>query len=335
MTQRFSNNARSRLVGALSNSATSFTIEADTADLFPVANTVNWLTPLNWFKATIQNSLGQVEIVRVGVRTLGSGVLSNVQRAQDGTSAIAFDAGSIVGIRITAQDIEDALAGNLDQLQVDGPAVVDGPTTLNGPATIDGKLTHNGIDVRPVPVRGIIMWSGTIDEIEAGWQLCDGTNGTPDLRDKFVIGARADNAGAARTEVTGAPTQTGGSKDAVVVTHNHTGTTGNESQGHTHPITVNTTPLSGQITFRESGPVSASGIAGAADSSTNFDGGGAYGGMRTVNLNATHSHTASAGAQSASHTHSLTTQSSGESGTNKNLPPYYALAFIQCMPYAP
>lgn len=40
-----------------------------------------------------------------------------------------------------------------------------------------------------VPVGGIIMWSGAIASIPAGWQLCDGTNSTPDLRGRFVIGA--------------------------------------------------------------------------------------------------------------------------------------------------
>lgn len=46
-------------------------------------------------------------------------------------------------------------------------------------------------DVFPVkaPVGSIVVWSGTQDTIPSGWQLCDGTNGTPDLRDKFVLGA--------------------------------------------------------------------------------------------------------------------------------------------------
>lgn len=39
------------------------------------------------------------------------------------------------------------------------------------------------------PVGSIVIWSGTEDNIPAGWQLCNGTNGTPDLRDKFVLSA--------------------------------------------------------------------------------------------------------------------------------------------------
>ncbi len=40
-----------------------------------------------------------------------------------------------------------------------------------------------------IPNGGIIMWSGSIANIPSGWALCDGTNGTPDLRDKFIVGA--------------------------------------------------------------------------------------------------------------------------------------------------
>jgi len=35
----------------------------------------------------------------------------------------------------------------------------------------------------------IVIWSGAIVDIPDGWTLCDGTNGTPDLRDRFVVGA--------------------------------------------------------------------------------------------------------------------------------------------------
>ena len=41
----------------------------------------------------------------------------------------------------------------------------------------------------PVPSGAIIMWSGSIGSIPAGYYICDGNNGTPDLRDRFVVGA--------------------------------------------------------------------------------------------------------------------------------------------------
>lgn len=35
----------------------------------------------------------------------------------------------------------------------------------------------------------IMLWAGAIIDIPAGWAICDGNNGTPDLRDKFIVGA--------------------------------------------------------------------------------------------------------------------------------------------------
>ena len=61
-----------------------------------------------------------------------------------------------------------------------------------------------------VPSGSILMWSGTIATIPTGFQICDGTNGTPDLRDKFVVGARQDSAGLAKTNIGGSLVQTGG-----------------------------------------------------------------------------------------------------------------------------
>jgi microcystin-dependent protein len=40
-----------------------------------------------------------------------------------------------------------------------------------------------------VPAGAIIMWSGTLATIPAGWQSCDGSGGTPDLRNRFIVGA--------------------------------------------------------------------------------------------------------------------------------------------------
>jgi hypothetical protein len=40
-----------------------------------------------------------------------------------------------------------------------------------------------------VPIGGIIMWSGSVGNIPPGYQLCDGTNATPDMQDKFCVGA--------------------------------------------------------------------------------------------------------------------------------------------------
>ena len=78
------------------------------------------------------------------------------------------------------------------------------------------------------PLGGIIMWSGAISAIPTGWSLCNGSNGTPDLRNKFVLGAWSDGASVAYPNVP--PLGTGGTADAVVVSHTHSIT----DPGHTH-----------------------------------------------------------------------------------------------------
>ena len=69
----------------------------------------------------------------------------------------------------------------------------------------------NLTSVPGVPVGGIIMWSGATNNIPSGWALCDGNNGTPNLQDKFIVGAGSSYAVDA----------TGGSADATLVSHTH------------------------------------------------------------------------------------------------------------------
>ena len=97
------------------------------------------------------------------------------------------------------------------------------------PLTIDGALLsvrNESLCLNALGLRGVIvLWSGAIAEVPPGWGLCDGSQGTPDLRDRFVVGAVKDFQGVASCTLTGAATQTGGS-----VTHTHTFTT----DGHLH-----------------------------------------------------------------------------------------------------
>lgn len=145
-----------------------------------------------------------------------------------------------------------------------------------------------------VPIGAIVMYSGSIATLPSGWAFCNGTNGTPDLRDKFIIGAAADSGGQANTTVTGSTTKSGGNKDAVAVSHNH----GVTDAGHSHTYT-------GSI-----------GEDGSGTSGRSFP-------MFDTPAVATASFTFA-----PSNTTGISVNSAGESGTNKNLPPYYALAFI-------
>ena len=169
-------------------------------------------------------------------------------------------------------------------------AVVCGGTTATGAlqsiasvGTTGQVLTSNGVGALPTMqasfVAGmIIIWSGSVGSIPTGWLLCDGTLSTPNLRDRFVVGAGS----------TYAVNATGGSADAVVVTHTHIAT----DAGHTH-----TTPFT----------TTANGTGGGAD--------------RPVQSGTTTTSTGFASITNAVPVGSV-------SGTNANLPPYYALCYI-------
>lgn len=86
-----------------------------------------------------------------------------------------------------------------------------------------------------VPSGGIIMWSGTIAAIPTGWFLCNGSNSTPDLRDRFIVAASVDSGGKAMTILTGGTSQSGGS--VTITTSN--------MPAHTHTFETNDTTAGG------------------------------------------------------------------------------------------
>ena len=133
----------------------------------------------------------------------------------------------------------------------------------------------------------ILLWSGAIGSIPSGFYLCNGANGTPDLRDRFIVGAGGSYSVA----------QTGGSADAIVVSHNHTATSTSTvtDPGHTH-----TSNASAQIGGPQSGYGSGGGI------------------NATINSAVTGITVAT----------STTNVAAGTSGTGANNPLYYALAYI-------
>ena len=168
----------------------------------------------------------------------------------------------------------------------------------------------------------ILQWSGTVASIPAGWQLCDGTNNTPDLRDRFIIGAGAGSN----------PGQTGGSQG-----HNHTATSANGG-AHNHTVTVNGHALTvAEMPSHAHGsgvPTNTSlpALHGTLPASGNnrFDNNG---GSRSLEIEtavvgggASHNHTATT-ATSATHSHGITVNQNADTR-----PPFYALCFIMRIP---
>ncbi len=86
-----------------------------------------------------------------------------------------------------------------------------GSGSSGGSSGTESGSGSTGEEEMQIPTGLISMWAGLIAAIPSGWALCDGTNGTPDLRDKFVVGGRQDDAGLVKTNLTGSLTSTGGS----------------------------------------------------------------------------------------------------------------------------
>src|SRR5512139_3019092 len=72
-----------------------------------------------------------------------------------------------------------------------GPAGADGAQGPQGIQGIQGPTGPAGADGAGGPAGVIVMWGGLLAAIPAGWALCDGANGTPDLRSVFIKGAAA------------------------------------------------------------------------------------------------------------------------------------------------
>jgi len=177
-----------------------------------------------------------------------------------------------------------------------GTLAVTGNLTLDGASGTSGQvLTSAGSGSTPtwanaVPSGAIMLWSGATDAIPTGYVICDGNNSTPDLRNRFVVGAGD----------TYSVNATGGSADATNVAHTHTASSSVTDSGHAH--------LSAQGTEFPNYAVS-----GTATGPSGSRSGDPHGKTEAVTTG-------------ISVSTSLST--TGSSATNANLPPYYALAYI-------
>ena len=159
-----------------------------------------------------------------------------------GTSSV------IVGNVLT---VKGKITGS-DDINIDGKATFSGDISGSGElyvresATISGSLTVNTIagalsatnynflvqqnnsvvkqvNAAPIPQGGIIMWSGAVQSLPSGWNLCDGATYnsvvTPDLRNKFIV-ASNNTTGTPTTTISGSAVSTGGNTN-----HDHFGST--------------------------------------------------------------------------------------------------------------
>lgn len=183
-----------------------------------------------------------------------------------------------------------------------------GTTTPDYTLDVNGSINASALLVNgtpfsvngTIPVGGIILWSGSITAIPAGWALCNGSNGTPNLRDRFIVGAGAIyDVGI-----------TGGSQSRYLTvgnlpSHSHTGTT---SSGGSHFHGIN-----GELMQKDG---TSTKTVAALDTGSDVNH-GTY--LKYTNSSGTHSH-------------SFTTSSTGYGSSVDIRPPYYALAYIMKLP---
>ena len=209
-------------------------------------------------------------------------------------------------IKSTFANIDGAVTSTEDDLNIVSGASAAGVTStelqhLNGvTSAIQTQLTNL------MPSGAIILWSGATNAIPTGFVLCDGTNNTPDLRNRFVVGAGD----------TYAVDATGGNSTTTLSTTNL------PSHTHTYSGTTSTKSLTGTVskiseTFGGNGGtatgVFSKGSVNAPGTPTSLDTGPAG----SFSINASHNHT-----------YSGTTAATGSGTAFDNKPPYYSLAYI-------
>jgi hypothetical protein len=286
----YSNATYSTVANAGTQQASIDSINANIGSFYTYANTIlysntNVAAYLTTSTITTTGNITAANLTTAGNLTAnyvkGNGSLLTNLPVQTGTYSNTNVAAYLTTGTISTSNL--SITGNLT---VSGNSVLTGNVTA---PTVTVSVNNTQIAttafVRSILPAGIIvMWSGSSASIPSGWYLCDGNNSTPNLVNKFIVGATS-------TYAVGA---TGGTADAVVVSHTHSVT----DPGHFHSTSmynINDFNQGSQTPGAEQFPDDTQG---------------------TFSLN---SDTKTTGI-------SIVTQ--GVSGTNQNLPPYYALCYI-------
>jgi hypothetical protein len=205
---------------------------------------------------------------------------------------------TITSPTISNPTITGSVTGDQDfnnNVNVDGNLTVVG--TVQAGSTNVTALTVNGSQIVGgyIPVPGmIVMYNGTTPP--AGWAICNGTNGTPDLRDRFIIGSGSSFGLGA----TGGGYGTGGAGD-----HHHNLPRFNGSFN---------TNESGSVHYHTSDPGGFTSGSSGSHSHNSSTG--------TSNSNSTRAVGNTGGVAAPAHTHNFNTGSDGSHTHNVNVPAF-------------
>jgi len=336
--QKFANNASSLLAASITDIETTLQVDAGFGALFPSPGAGEY------FVIALENAAGDVEICKVTARTTD---LFTVVRGWEDTVAQAWTNGvTRVELRNTAGSMRhmiqrsgDTMEGNLNldgneiqnavltgETVIQAGALIMGATITNAagdmcnaleiptgcePPTVGGSpiLTVQSFDPQSVFTAGMIMmWYGAVGDIPDGWALCDGNNGRPDLRDRFIVGVGS-------SYVLG---DTGGDDLLTGLVTSELGAIGGGTTG-SHVLTVDEIPAHTHILSSRGSNASSEGntqqdfirayqqSGSTLDTSTSSSTGGGAGHTHSVD-------------QIPAHSHTIPDQ--------ENRPPYYALYYI-------
>jgi hypothetical protein len=218
--------------------------------------------------ATVNGTTTTINVQTLNIADKDVVVANNVS-----TSALVDGAGILAGNPTVASIIySDAIKGwtTANNFSVGSNLTVTGTTTLTGIPTAptpantvaDTQIATTAFVRNIVPTGVITLWYGAIVNIPSGWFLCDGANGTPDLRDRFIVGAGSTYAVAA----------TGGSANATLPSHSHTATSSVTDPGHAHsynqPVASDAANPPGASGSQPSATVTANAFTGISVSTT-------------------------------------------------------------------
>lgn len=254
-----------------------------------------------------------------------------------GMFALPTGGGASTGYITFSATGDVAISGDL---AVVGDLSVTGDLAVGGHInTVSGKIREGGNAL--VPTGVIVMWTGGV--APAGWALCTGASGTPNLQDRFIVGSGSSytygTTGGAASWTGNTAAITAGTPSGTIGAggdHNHSGSTGSytlqiaDIPSHTHGIVDPGHTHTLRVDAGSGGPGAQAddGVSGLGY--TNEVTSGSFTGI-TVSANGgggAHSHTI---ASSGTHTHSLTMDALPghyHGVTVATLPPYFALAFI-------
>ena len=279
------------IAGSSFNGSANIDIDYDNLTNKPTIPTNNnqLTNGAGYITATLTNE--QVQDI-VGGMVTGNTESGITVTYQDGDGTLDFSVASQ-----TDQNFTTTLKNKLDGIASGATNVTNNNQLTNGAGYVTAANAF--------PSGGIIIWSGAVNQIPTGWVLCDGNNSTPDLRDRFIVGAG--------TGGSYSPGNTGGAASVTLSVA--------QMPSHSHSTNSHAHSFSGSGSHSHVLPV------GRGGSQSNISGYIAYDRVEQIQNNLS-TQSASVTVSGTTGGESPNTNPDGGGGSHENRPPYYALCYI-------